>query len=732
MQLNLSLHHSTEIRSTTPRIRAAKLRCRPHFSALVVEYAGTIQADPLVGAPAFSDLEITLQNTFAADGFSATGSFSPLNVTVGGDLIPADRLTSWDPGHNSVGGIPVVTTQYGSTITPSGGDDAAAINAAINAASALYASDGILRYVQLSAGTFLVASYPANTKSGVELRGVGPECDNPANCTILNAPATGKPCVIFGQEYNTVTTSGTLLAADAVFGAFTLQLASLVVNGHTLVAGDLVYVNQEPDPAYTILGVLDHADEPYAEPYRPHGQALEVVSVDGGTNTVTFNTPMHHPWSTTYNAHVTMLNSPAVEWAGLRDLTVEYGEGGDGGGNIHIFGAKYCWAYNVQSRYSGGQSFNLDLCFRCTIKHCFALSTIWPFSGGAGYGFGINKYSADCLIEDCISWAFNKTMVMRASGGGNVIAYNYFDDAFGGNYVSTPEMAFDPSHYTTSHHELFEGNRGSSFDTESLFGNSIYCTVFRNWFNGLRRNDPKLLEQPFMASAPDMSIVPGLQDAYNRRCVGLQTASWWFSFVGNVLGFAAQASSLFSGTEAYGFTVNQTTLVYEQPTNDMVNDALVPMWKIGYDGYSWPDTADMTVYDSCYRHGNYDYVTGNIVWDPSVANHTIPDSLYLSGAPAFMSGKTWPWVDPEAVDPILDTLPAYDRFNAWANSTTIQLDPLVPSAAFSAMTINPGGGAAPEVDSSDSWDNGLPAFGLTLDADSGDSWDNGLPAVEGL
>jgi hypothetical protein len=38
-----------------------------------------------------------------------------------------------------------------------------------------------------------------------------------------------------------------------------------------------------------------------------------------------------------------------------------------------------------------------------------------------------------------------------------------------------------------------------------------------------------------------------------------------------------------------------------------------------------------------------------VKWDPSIATQTLPNSLYLSGKPAFFDagrGYTWPWVDP--------------------------------------------------------------------------------------
>ena len=54
--------------------------------------------------------------------------------------------------------------------------------------------------------------------------------------------------------------------------------------------------------------------------------------------------------------------------------------------------------------------------------------------------------SSEVLVENNISWYGNKEIVMRASGGGNVIAYNYMDDALDdGAGVVSPEAGLGQS-----------------------------------------------------------------------------------------------------------------------------------------------------------------------------------------------------------------------------------------------------------------------------------------------
>jgi hypothetical protein len=57
---------------------------------------------------------------------------------------------------------------------------------------------------------------------------------------------------------------------------------------------------------------------------------------------------------------------------------------------------------------------------------------------------------------------------------------------------------------------------------------------------------------------------------------------------------------------------------------------------------------DPTVAATLLRHGNYDYVTNSVVWDPAISDHDLPDSLYLSGMPGWWCQETpWPPIGPD-------------------------------------------------------------------------------------
>jgi hypothetical protein len=89
------------------------------------------------------------------------------------------------------------------------------------------------------------------------------------------------------------------------------------------------------------------------------------------------------------------------------------------------------------------------------------------------------------------------------------------------------------------------------------------------------------------------------------------------------------------------------------------------IWMLGWDGVK-PYPTDARVSATTLRHGNFDYVTNTVKWDPAISNHTLPNSLYLTQKPAFFdtgSGYTWPWVDPVGAT-TLYVLPAKARYDA--------------------------------------------------------------------
>src|SRR5438309_11677102 len=339
-------------------------------------------------------------------------------------LIPSDRLTTWSPG--IPGGIPARTTVCANlsagTYGNGSGDATNGIQAALDACP-------VGQVVQLSSGDFKITHFLQITK-GIVLRGAGP------TQTKLKMPVgTNSNLITVGTQWFKFT-QATNLASTASKGSRSVNLA----NNPGLTVGEIVLVDQLTDSSVTEWSSKsppgDVSRTWFTRPNRPIGQVMEVQSVSG--TTITFTTPFHIAFQTALAAQLTRFSNvdngpvvPSVKYAGVEDLYLYGGSGGQG--NITLSNAAYSWIKNIESDFQDGPSVAIDASFRSIVRDSYIHSTQQPYPGGGGYGISFSWYSADNLVENNIVWNMNKVMVMRASGGGNVVGYNYMEDGRIGN-----------------------------------------------------------------------------------------------------------------------------------------------------------------------------------------------------------------------------------------------------------------------------------------------------------
>jgi hypothetical protein len=623
-----------------------------------VKDAATISLDHGIGTLTGSNIAVapTTTTTYTLTATNPLGSVtSTTAITVKGTVysIPTDRTTTWQPGVTYNGGIPRRTINC-ATLSPRGNgqDDTANIQAALDACPAE-------QVVQLSAGTFTIA---ANTngaiqfsKSNITLRGTVDANGEPA--TILSCPKDKSSGAIIalgtlwakpGESYD--------LAADVAKDAKTLKVS----RNPGFKVGELVIVDELTDDSLTwwaprctpSCGGAASCDYPgcrawFTRKDRPIGQVNEIIAIDTTTNELTFSAPFHSAFRISKSAQLTRIPQkdgfiPTTR-SGVEDLKVSGGAGGDGGGNIHFFAATYSWLRNIEADRSAGTSINFDSSFRCELRDSYIHSTLNPNPGGEGYGIGFNMYAADNLVENSISWNFNKVMVMRGSGGGNVLGYNYMDDGWGQGFACIVETGLNASHYATSHMELFEGNQSFNFASDSTWGNSIYILVFRNFLNGIRGAYPPL--DKFYDGTRLY-----YEDLNGRSAITVGPYHWWSTFVGNILGYEGQKPISNPKTQGQGV---QTSFAYESKGSE---DDPVPMWRIAVkdDG-----TKESKTVETLIRHGNFDFATKSQAAWTADGVHALPVSLYQTAKPSFIND--WPWLNPVTGEQ--KVLPAKARFN---------------------------------------------------------------------
>jgi hypothetical protein len=626
----------------------------------------------------------------------AAVSQASTTATVGATYaLPSERNFAWNPGLTSKGGIASIKSPIcnSAPIVPTGtSDDSALINAQIARCPA-----GSV--IQLAAGTFLMGKglYVAINKS-VVLRGAA------AGSTILKNPlnafatpasqqaADPTPVLIIGPgrwvnpdgdarcqrltTYQPVHMQ--LLSADAAQGAASVTVA----NGSIFSSGQMVLLDEtsgagwQPDVAQlstSIWASPDYAvtwqmhkpavrfiDDPLATEVtpspannyagtgngsdaacwfsrqdRPQNEIKEIKSVKG--NTIIFSSPLTKAYRSSHFAELTAYsgsNAP-VQNAGIEQMTLV----GGGDGAVRFESTRYSWARNIEVKQWYGEGVAIDNSFRVELRDSYIHDAAWAEPGGAGYAISLAGGSSEALIENNIVVRANKVMVVRSSGAGSVVGYNYMDHGYIATTEAWIEVGLNASHMVGSHMVLFEGNQSFNMDSDATHGNSTYLVYFRNYSTSVR----SLFESDYTGHpVDDANDVPGPRSG-PKRAAGAMRYSYWMSFVGNVLGQPLQA------TAVKGYLDDQAKAPW-RPT----------IWLMGWNDKS-PYSVDTRVAATAVRDGNWDTLLGKQTWLNGSAG-PLPDSLYLTGKPAFFGSNSWPWVDPATG--ATHTLPALARYSA--------------------------------------------------------------------
>jgi len=604
-----------------------------------------LSGDDNCGAPRTADCGTCAPPATCGGGGTPNVCGGPIDLGV----LPEDRRTTWNPGLNSVGGIPARSELCASISAATYGDGAQDATAGIQAALDACPEGAV---VQLSAGTFTIDADVLYLRKGVTLRGAG---RRGAELTLLQrtngategtyVPGVSMPIVVVGPNRWPSPGEAFDLAGDAVRGATTVQLAAAPAGG--LAPGQIVLVDElsgadwRDDPAgrgriwasqdFRVVWQRHDPEQGTDDPFpdalswhgrtdRPIAELKEVLAWDGATRTVTFTSPFHIDYRTAHAAQLSVYDEANrhVAYAGVESLKLTGGDNSE----LRFECAAYSWAKDVEVTAFLDMGVAVMQSFRVEVRDSYLHHPVWMEPGGGSYNLGLSGGSSEILIENNVSVDADKVMVMNSAGAGSVVGYNYTDDGHIGSNPDWVEVGINGSHMAGSHHVLFEGNYSFNADSDKTHGNAIHHVFFRNHLSGQRLS---------------------YTDAGPRRCAGLGYYSYWHSFVGNVLGRPGQMDGW----------------VYESQS---MEDAAV--WLLGWDDWE-PYPGDPRVAELTFRHGNFDYLTDAVAWDADTAGRDLPASLYLTRKPAFFGDRPWPWVDPLGAEK-LGALPAKERFEAGA------------------------------------------------------------------
>jgi hypothetical protein len=572
---------------------------------------------------------IGLASAFVWSGASGANPAPSLAVAPG--LLDPSRTTRWNPGilvddqlHLPLGadGLPVRRTVYAS---PKPGADLNSFLAAC--------PEG--QVVQLAPGTYLVPSVVTLTK-GVVLRGAGSGGAANGGTTIV---MTGKgPALAIGSSGDRACYSGGYGAPSAVLEDAVKETSRVRVgaNASQFAPGDLALLDQVDDASIqegncTYFKRVDK---------RSVEERVEVLAVDPAGGTITLSSPLHWTFKSAapYLAQISKVTQPVVRWAGIESVAIQGGTNpgypGQTAGGIDVSNAAYSWIKDVQTDGTiGGMHVAMTGAFRVVVRDS-------DFHNSASYGFGADCYgvvlrcgAADNLVENNIARYMNKPILFSASGGGNVVGYNYADNSW-----ATPptwqELNID-THCAFPHMELIEGNYAPHVGATITHGNAGYMTFFRN-YSSSQFAPPAV----FGSSASQTGNVAALQ---------LDSGDIDMTAIGNVLGSSPA-------------TDRATAPVTRSSIGSGPGEPCI--FEIGDNAsHSGVGAADVA-YKTLWWHGNFDTVSNKTAWSPSIATRALPASLYRVARPAWWPvGQAWPWAGSD-LSPMVGALPAKTRSDA--------------------------------------------------------------------
>lgn len=514
-------------------------------------------------------------------------------------LVPAERLAvaNWRAsGMLQHGGIPVRNTIC-AAVLPTGGDDTAAIQAALDACP-------LGQVVQLEARRYDVRGFLLMSR-GVTLRGRGPETIvEKSNGAVMDQLAVedSNPLIVVGpHRWPHWVNPGRDLSANAVQGQTTITLADtsgLVVGQHVEVgedqfftgawrdlppvagvpnlwqqwAGDRIswprYRRKDGSPEarpwdYYGPGIIAPDSGPLTWHCRGYGYCLneikEIASIVG--NVVTFTTPLTTTYRLSHKAQLAVSDSPFVRGIGIESMTLLRG----GRGAINFGNAAQSWVADVTIKGWAGRGLDISQSRQIEVVRTTIEDTAWAYPGGGGYGLVLQNGSTEILVWQSTMRRANKAMVANAAGAGSVIAYNLVDDTYIASIPGWQEVGLNGSHFGGSHHMLFEGNHAPNFDSDDTHGTSWAHTVLRNTLTGRRSS---------------------FSDTSNARALGLMFGSRDMTFLGNTLG--------------------TTTTGWVRQDGPAFDPSRKAVYRLGYAPGEWGMAADPVVTSTLIEFGNTD------------------------------------------------------------------------------------------------------------------------------
>jgi Pectate lyase superfamily protein len=547
---------------------------------------------------------------FAAFIFLVVAGGSP-----GADIIPDSRTAPWRGNVGVPGGIPNRPRIYKNIVTDLRADPTGKMDCSTIIQRAIdKCPKGQVIYIP--EGRFLLGTpiNIANNKSNRSVRGSGM-----GRTTLFSAH--NKSMFSIGSSAwppsDTRPANWVSISSGATKGSNTITVAN--TNAFVVGAPMAIAPNVLPTWAHNLGG---HADT--LRTIRVYSKVRSKTS-----RTVTFDPPLPFDFSG-MNPAALIDGTVMLQGFGIESMTLDM-TGNTAAYPVWFEQAWGCWVKDVEIKAAYSRQMLFTMAARCEVRGCYTHDVQGTGPDHEGIIIGPGSWN---LIEDniCNNGGAPPIVLQDAINPAscNVIGYNYVINTSPGFW----DMSFN--HGSGSILNLAEGNVIQDFEDDGYFGSASYNTLFRNRIKGQ---------------------------------IKLKHFSDYYNIVGNVL---ADTWANAYETEVSNYYWNGILPVYELGFPNIGN--------YGYTGTFGPTTPpnysalpntvdacqqlDYNVKATILRHGNFDYFNNSTVWDPSIPDHTIPNSLYYGSQPGWWPiGVLWPPIGPDRV-PMVSQIPAEIRYKA--------------------------------------------------------------------
>jgi len=599
-------------------------------------------------------------------------------------ILAPTRAINWSNA-GVPGGIPSRTSICS---TLSAGASVSQINSAISACPSG-------QVVYLNAGTYSGLSGIIQMKSGVTLRGAGPDqtflvwsapgsCGFSALICIWNGDGNwqGGPdnSAKWTAGYAQGTTSITLSSVT------NLKVGQLLVLDQANPSADTGNIwacmnNPNGSSTYNVSPYCTQNPDTSSSVSRPdHSQQQQVVVASCGTSTsgaactstnVTITPGLYAPnWNSGQSPGAWWETTMPITGAGVENLNINGASAsGSGSTGVMILEGYGNWVKNVAiiNLGSGSAAPLSSHVFLANSSHNTVRDSYMYGSVAAAEGYGIDSgySSSDNLFENNISQHVAGGICISEGATGDVCSYNYsIDDFFGSNWQIPSQQA----HASGDNYILYEGNEGIGQGADNINGNHFMITTFRNYLTG----HDTAAESP--AGPRTSATYAYFPYAYSR----------YFNLIGSVLGTQSYHTiyqSAAASTTDCGSSSNASKSVFVLGYSDQNGINYSPSCF----GSSFTIPNDLKVASTLMRWGNYAACTGDsncnaVRWvssevpssdpyypNPVPSTETLPASFYLSAQPSWWGSMPWPAVGPDVTGGNVANVGGHAYLNPAAN-----------------------------------------------------------------